>query len=113
LPCNTAGGFALLQEAGLIDDKNAVIVSQRLKRIIPHEIAQSIRIRRSLPSKPSRNNPAETATRSCVNKGRMRAFTSRSDEAQSSSVVSIDAPAIHDLQIMAWHRVRVATEMQL
>jgi hypothetical protein len=32
-----------------------------------------------------------------VNSGRMRAFTSRSDAAQSSSVSSIDAPLIHPL----------------
>lgn len=31
---------------------------------------------------------------------RMRAFTSRSDDAQSSSVVSIDAPVIHGLLAM-------------
>jgi hypothetical protein len=29
-----------------------------------------------------------------VNSGRIRAFTSRSEDAQSSSVASIDAPAI-------------------
>jgi hypothetical protein len=32
-----------------------------------------------------------------VNKGRIRALMSRSDAAQSSKVVSIDAPDIHDL----------------
>ena len=31
---------------------------------------------------------------SCVNNGRIRALTSRSDDAHSSSVVSIDAPLI-------------------
>ncbi|HTV71887.1 MAG TPA: hypothetical protein VMF90_25420 [Rhizobiaceae bacterium] len=31
-----------------------------------------------------------------MNKGRIRLFTSRSEDAHSSSVVSIDAPAIHD-----------------
>src|ERR1700737_1241341 len=54
-------------------------------------------LRRSSPNTPSRNKPADPATRSCVNSGLIRAFTSRSDEAQSSSVVSIEAPAIHDL----------------
>jgi hypothetical protein len=34
-----------------------------------------------------------------VNNGRMRAFTSRSDDAQSSSIVSIEAPTTHALQI--------------
>src|SRR6187401_1390555 len=54
-------------------------------------------LRRSCPSSPSRNRPADAATRSCVNNGRIRAFTSRSDAAQSSSVSSIDAPLIHPL----------------
>jgi hypothetical protein len=54
-------------------------------------------LRRSSPSSPSRNRPADAATRSCLNKGRMRAFASRSDDAQSSSVSSIDAPLIHPL----------------
>src|SRR3954447_14265970 len=67
----------------------------------PESPAASARIqpvlRRSSPSSPSRNRPADAATRSCVNKGRIRAFTSRSDAAQSSSVSSIDAPLIHPL----------------
>jgi hypothetical protein len=33
----------------------------------------------------------------------MRHFTSRSEEAQSSSVVSIDAPVIHSLPTMETH----------
>ena len=41
-----------------------------------------------------------TSLPSCVNNGRIRPFTSRSDDAQSSNVVSINAPVIHDLQIM-------------
>src|SRR4051795_7867710 len=56
-------------------------------------------LRRSAPSSPSRNRPADAATRSCVNNGRMRAFTSRSDDAHSSNVSSIDAPLIHTLPI--------------
>ena len=43
------------------------------------------------------NNPAEAAIRSCKNSGRIRAFTVRSDDAQTSNVSSIEAPAIHDL----------------
>jgi len=39
-------------------------------------------------------NPADAATRLCVDKGRIRAFISRSADAQSSNVVSIDALAI-------------------
>jgi hypothetical protein len=38
-----------------------------------------------------------------VNSGLIRDFTSRSDDAQSSSVVSIEAPVIHDLQTMVTH----------
>src|SRR4051812_1349042 len=54
-------------------------------------------LRRSAPNSPSRNRPAEAATRSCVNNGRIRAFTSRNDAAHSSNVSSIDAPLIHPL----------------
>src|ERR1700730_10456075 len=54
-------------------------------------------LRRSSPSKPSRNKPADAATRSCVNSNRIRAFTSRNDDAHASNVASIDAPDIHDL----------------
>src|SRR3954468_20279662 len=54
-------------------------------------------LRRSSPSSPSRNTPAEAATHSCVNNGRIRAFTSRNDAAHSSNVSSIDAPLIHPL----------------
>ncbi len=51
-------------------------------------------LRRSPPSTPSRNCPAETATRSCVKSGRRRVFTSRSADAHRSSVASNDAPAM-------------------
>src|SRR5271167_1485251 len=53
-------------------------------------------LRGSFPSNPSRNFHADAVTRSWRNKERSRAFTSRNDDAQSSSVVSTDAPAIHD-----------------
>ena len=43
---------------------------------------------------------ADAGTRSWVNNPRIRAFTSRSDDAQSSSVVSINAPVIHSLLTM-------------
>jgi hypothetical protein len=52
------------------------------------------------------------ATRACVNNGLIRAFTSRSEDAQSSSVVSIEAP-IHDLRIMVAHRFRAQQNAQL
>lgn len=70
-------------------------------------------LRRSLPRRPSRKNPAEAATRSWVNSALIRLFTSRSEDAQSSSVASIDAPAICALQILQAHRFRVAKQMQL
>ena len=46
---------------------------------------------RSCAAYPSSNKPAEAATRSCVNNGPILDLIFRSDEAQSSSVVSIEA----------------------
>ena len=63
-------------------------------------------LRRSSPSSPSTNRPAFNAVRSCSNNGRIRFFTSRSDDAHNASVVSIDAPVIHDLRIMVTHGFR-------
>src|SRR6202030_1631290 len=63
-------------------------------------------LRRSSPSRPSTNRPAFNAVRSCSNNGRIRFFTSRSDDAHNASVVSIDAPVIHDLRIMVTHGFR-------
>src|ERR1019366_2440220 len=66
----------------------------------PRSPAASARIqpvlRGSLPSNPSKKFHADAATRSWRNNGRIRAFTSRNEDAQSPSVVSIDAPTIHD-----------------
>ena len=120
LPRNPARRSALLEESGLVDDQHRVGVTQRLDHILPHDVAQRISashwprpstdccrhgpgspaasariqpvLRRSSPSRPSRKSPAETAIRSCLNSERIRVLTSRSDEAQSSSVASIDAP---------------------
>jgi hypothetical protein len=121
---NSARGFAPLQEAGFIDDQDRFLVGQRFQRVISHDVAQRIGVplaapriaccrhgpgspaasahiqpvlRGSLPNSPSRNCPADAATRFWPNKGPTRPFTSRSDDAQKSSVASIDAPAIHDL----------------
>jgi hypothetical protein len=47
-----------------------------------------------------------------VNNGLIRALTSRSNDAQSSSVVSIEAP-IHDLRIMVADRFRALGHPQL
>src|SRR5674476_831773 len=70
-------------------------------------------LRRSPPSSPSRNKPAEAATRSWVNNGAIRALTARSDDAQSSSVVSIEIPVIHDLRIMVTDGFRRSKKAQL
>ena len=54
--------------------------------------------------------------RSCWNRGLIRPFTSRSDDAQSSSVASTVPPAItaiHDRRIMVAQRVRTRAEPQL
>jgi hypothetical protein len=40
--------------------------------------------------------PALAAVRAYANNGRIRRFTSRSDDAHNSSTVSIDAPVVHD-----------------
>jgi hypothetical protein len=48
-----------------------------------------------------------------VNKGAMRALTARSDDAQSSSVVSIKIPVIHDLRIMVTDGFRRSKKTQL
>ena len=56
------------------------------------------------------NSPAFNTARSCANSGRILLFTSRSDDAHSSSVASIDAPIIHDLRIMVTHGVAGCTE---
>src|SRR5665811_2071589 len=72
----------------------------RDRRHGPRSPAASARIqpvlRGSLPSNPSKKFHADAATRSWRNNGRIRAFTSRNEDAQSPSVVSIDAPTIHD-----------------
>jgi hypothetical protein len=109
LPPNAAGGLALLEEAGLINDQHRILGREMLDHVVPHDVAQRIglpaaadqtaasaRIQpvlwRSAPSRPSKNNPAGAATLSCVNSGRMRALTPRNDDAQCPSTVSIEAP---------------------
>jgi hypothetical protein len=48
-----------------------------------------------------------------VNNGPILDLIFRSDEAQSSSVVSIEVPIIHDLRIMATHGFRQSQNVQL
>jgi hypothetical protein len=109
-------GFALLQKAGLVDHQHRIVMPEMLDDIVTNEIAQRIRVpavaRRSSLSSPSINNPALHDVRSCANKGRTRLFTSRSDAAHNSSVVSIDVPVVHEYRIMATHRVRTPSPMQ-
>jgi len=50
-----------------------------------------------LHGKPSRNIPADAATRSGVNQGRRRAFISHSEDIPSSNIVLIDTPIIPSL----------------
>jgi hypothetical protein len=131
-------GQALLQKTGLVDDQHRVFVGQRFQRVFAHDVAQGIRIppsaaqiacwrhgpgssaasariqpvlRGSFPNKPSRNCPAEPATRFCVNSGPIRPFTSRNAEARNSSVVSTDTPAIFPIRMT--HRVRNQLKTQL
>jgi hypothetical protein len=56
--------------------------------------------------RPSRNRPAETATRSCVNKDRIRRFTCRSEQAHNSSASSTATPATRDLQTVPAQQTR-------
>src|SRR5215213_10673502 len=44
LPSHAAGGLALLQKTGLVNDQNGVIRRQVFKRIVAHNVAQSIGI---------------------------------------------------------------------
>jgi hypothetical protein len=48
-----------------------------------------------------------------VNNGAIRALTARSDDAQSSNVVSIEIPVIHDLRIMVTDGFRRSMKAQL
>src|SRR5665811_1366914 len=129
-----------LEKPGLIQNKNRILIGQSLQRIFTHDVAQRVGVppprpsmacwrqgpgspaasariqpvlRRSSPSSPSRNKPAEAATRSWVNNGAIRALTARSDDAQSSSVVSVEIPVIHDLRIMVTDGFRRSKKAQL
>ena len=132
---HSARRLALLEKAGLVDHQHRIVIRQMLDDIVAHDVAQRIGIptprpriaccrhgpgspaasariqpvlRRSSPSRPSRNRPAFVATRSCVNNGRIRFLISRSDDAHNSSVSSIDAARVHDLRIMVAHGFRTS-----
>src|SRR5918999_2403607 len=51
LPPDTAGGLALLQKTGLVNDQNGVIRRQVFERIVAHNIAQSV----SIPAAPPKD----------------------------------------------------------
>ena len=94
LPADTARSLALLQEAGLIDHEDRIVIGQRFKRIITHDIAQIVGIPPATALKwpadargRDRRQPRLASSPSC-------GVPLRSDDAQSSSVASIDAPAI-------------------
>ena len=55
------------------------------------------------PSRPSRNGPADAATRYCVSNPAICAFTSRRVDVQSSNVVSIDGPVTHG--VLPWRPI--------
>ena len=124
---HSARSPSLLEEAGLVENQNRIWVGKRLQCILKRHVAQGIRIpasateqrlltpepgiARDFGSRPAslapfgtkqsvRERSAEAATRSWLNRGRMRPFTSRRDEAHNSSVASIDVPVVHDARIM-------------
>ena len=39
---HATGGFALLQKAGLVNNKHCIIIGQRFQRVIPDDVAQII-----------------------------------------------------------------------
>jgi hypothetical protein len=49
LPCHPTRCLALLQKAGLINDKDRVFIGQMLNNIIAHSVAQCIGIPWSIP----------------------------------------------------------------
>src|SRR3954451_3157532 len=107
---STASGSARVSTTSSRTRSRNASASHRLRsrsacwRQGPGSPAASARIhpvlRRSGPSRTSRNSPAAVAVRSCRNKGLIRSLTLRNDDAHSSSVASTDPAAIHDLRIM-------------
>jgi hypothetical protein len=132
LPC--------FQKTGFVQNQHSLRIGQRLHHIVPHDVAQSVHVppaaaKDSLltprPKIARRFRPHPTGLaplipQQSIQEQACRArhtllreqrpdprFTSRSDEAQSSSVVSIEAPAIHDLRIMVTHGFRNPPNLQL
>ncbi len=44
LTCDPAGGLALLQETGLVEDQHRVPLGQALDRVVAHEVAERVRL---------------------------------------------------------------------
>src|SRR6516162_1356211 len=135
---NSARGLALLQKAGFVDDKNRVSIAQRFQCILTRHIAQCVgipsssaqdrllaprawiadrfrphptRLARFVAQQPI-ECPADAATRPCVNSGRIRCLTSRSDDAHSVSAFSTDAPPIIRSPIMVTYGFRTRRNLQ-
>jgi hypothetical protein len=64
LPSHAARGFALRQEPGFIDHQHGVSVSQRLQRVVAHDVAQAI----GLPAPPPQDGllPPGTGISGCL-----------------------------------------------
>src|SRR3954465_1580243 len=107
---STASGSARVSTTSSRTRSRNASASHRLRsrsacwRQGPGSPAASARIhpvlRRSGPSRASRNSPAEAAVRSCRNTGLIRSLMVRNEDAHSSSVASTEPPVIHDLRTM-------------
>src|SRR5829696_5794344 len=107
---STASGSARVSSASSRTRARSASASHRLRsrsacwRQGPGSPAASARIhpvlRRSGPSRASRNSPAAAAVRSCRNTGLIRSLMVRNEDAHSSSVASTEPPVIHDLRTM-------------
>lgn len=122
LSCHAARRLALLEKTGLVDNQHRAFIAKMLGHIIAHQTAQLVCIpavsaqklllapragiaRRFCPhpaslapffAQQSVHERARTRRRTRLRNGRIRRFTSRSDDAHNSSTVSIDAPVVHD-----------------
>src|SRR3982074_3957956 len=64
LPCHAARRLALLEKAGLVDHEDRFVIRQMLDDIIPHDIAQAIRI--PIPATQDRLLPRGVRIASCL-----------------------------------------------
>jgi capsular polysaccharide biosynthesis protein len=141
LPRHSARRLALLEKASLVDCEDRLVIAQMLDDLIAEDIAKHLsipipvaqdrlltpwagitsclspRIQPVLPwaspSRPSRNQPAFVAARSCSNNGCIRLLICPSDAAHNASVSSIDAACVRDLPNMVAHDFRNQQKRQL